>query len=150
MKNIIVFIILFLMTTYTLSSQEVNETGQITIVFENIKHSEGQIIASLHNIEQEKGFPAKDYTKVFKWLAVEIIDNTATIIFNELPAGYYALSVFHDEDFNDKLNTNSLGIPTEGFGFSNNSSTFFGPPGFEKAKIELNLEQINIIIKMKY
>jgi hypothetical protein len=46
-----------------------------------------------------------------------------------LPApGYYAVALFHDENDDHHLNTNALGIPTEGYGFSNNPTLYFGPP----------------------
>ena len=46
------------------------------------------------------------------------------IIFAGLPPGDYAVAAFHDADGNGELGTNILGIPTEGYGFSN------GAPGF--------------------
>ena len=46
--------------------------------------------------------------------------------------GKYAFRFFHDENSNGKLGTNWLGIPNEGFGFSNNAKGTFGPPAFEK------------------
>jgi len=41
--------------------------------------------------------------------------------------GKYAVSVFHDENSNGKLDTNFLGIPREGVGASNNAKGHFGP-----------------------
>ncbi len=60
------------------------------------------------------------------------------IIFREIPSGIYAISVVHDEDNNGELNTNFFGIPTELIGFSNNASSRFGPPSFEKAAFDLS------------
>ena len=37
-----------------------------------------------------------------------------------LPAGNYAVQVMHDENENNKLDTNFMGMPIEGYGFSNN------------------------------
>ena len=56
--------------------------------------------------------------------------------FSDVPAGRYALSVFHDENSNRKLDT-VVGIPKEGFGFSRNPVIRFGPPHFDKVSIEL-------------
>ena len=46
----------------------------------------------------------------------------------ELPAGEYAISLFHDVDGNGKLKTNLVGMPREPYGFSNNAKGKFGPP----------------------
>ena len=50
----------------------------------------------------------------------------------EIPPGTYAIGVYVDENENEKLDTNFLGIPKEQFGFSNNAKTF-GIPKFEAA-----------------
>jgi uncharacterized protein (DUF2141 family) len=42
------------------------------------------------------------------------------IIISDVDAGTYALSIFHDVDNDNKLSTNLLGMPNEGYGFSNN------------------------------
>lgn len=56
-------------------------------------------------------------------------------VFEHVPAGTYAISVIHDSNRNEKLDTNFLGVPKEGFGFSNDVMGTFGPPSFEKAKV---------------
>ena len=50
----------------------------------------------------------------------------------EIPTGTYAIGVYVDENENEKLDTNFLGIPKEQYGFSNNSKAF-GIPKFEAA-----------------
>ncbi len=47
------------------------------------------------------------------------------------------------------MDRNFLGIPKEGYAFSNNVFGTFGPPKFEKAKFEVK-EDIQLEIKMKY
>jgi uncharacterized protein (DUF2141 family) len=67
----------------------------------------------------------------------------------DLTPGTYALALIHDENANHKLDTNFLGIPKEGFGFSNNPRILFGPPSFEKASLELKEDQV-VTIEMRY
>ncbi len=52
---------------------------------------------------------------------------SATAIFEELPHGVYAVNLFHDENMNGKMDTNFLGVPVEGYGFS--VSVRLWPPG---------------------
>jgi uncharacterized protein (DUF2141 family) len=68
-----------------------------------------------------------------------------------LPApGYYAVALFHDENGDHHLNTNALGIPTEGYGFSNNPTLYFGPPELAKVRFFLHPGDNPIAIRMKY
>ncbi len=64
-----------------------------------------------------------------------------------LNPGTYAVAVIHDENNNGKLDTNFLGMPKEGYAFSN--STGIMPPDFEKAKFVVTAPQTSIAIKIK-
>lgn len=70
--------------------------------------------------------------------SIKIIDNSCTLIFKDLPRGSYAVRYFHDENGNDELDTNILGIPKEGFGFSNDAFGRFGPKDFEEWLFPVN------------
>ncbi|MBC6428505.1 MAG: DUF2141 domain-containing protein [Cellvibrionales bacterium] len=61
---------------------------------------------------------------------------TTQVTLHDLPPGVYAVKVFHDANSNGKLDRNILGIPLEGYGFSNNKGRF-GPPAFAKASVPL-------------
>jgi len=69
--------------------------------------------------------------------------------FEGIAQGTYAISVIHDANRNGKLDTNFFGIPREGFGFSNDAMGRFGPPSFEKAKLELRNSQ-SVTITTRY
>lgn len=60
-----------------------------------------------------------------------------TIIIENVKPGNYAITTFHDENDNEKLDTNFVGIPNEPYGFSNDAKGSFGPPSFEKAKVKI-------------
>jgi uncharacterized protein (DUF2141 family) len=67
----------------------------------------------------------------------------------DMPPGAYALSVVHDENGNGRLDTR-LGIPREGFGFSNNPRIWFGPPSFESARFPFPPNGAALSVTMKY
>jgi uncharacterized protein (DUF2141 family) len=56
--------------------------------------------------------------------------------FLDIPAGTYTLVIVHDENMSSKLDTNWLGIPTEGYGFSNDAKVMLGPPSFSYMNTE--------------
>ena len=77
--------------------------------------------------------------------------DSITVVFENLKPGKYAVSVLHDANKNKDLDKNKLGIPKEGFGFSNNVIGAMGPPSFKRALIDLTPEMnLDIDIKMKY
>jgi uncharacterized protein (DUF2141 family) len=78
-----------------------------------------------------------------------IKDNRCLFSFANLKPGKYALRYFHDENLNGKMETNFVGKPTEGYGFSNNVIGKFGPPPFDKWLFEIN-EDKKIILKPTY
>jgi uncharacterized protein (DUF2141 family) len=66
-----------------------------------------------------------------------IANQTCEVVFENIPKGIYAISIFHDENDNGKMDTNFMGIPKEDYGCSNNASGFMGPPKWKDAKFEL-------------
>ncbi|MCP4088374.1 MAG: DUF2141 domain-containing protein [Gammaproteobacteria bacterium] len=77
-------------------------------------------------------------------------DETIRAHFKSVPAGWFVIAVLHDADSNKEMATNALGIPKEGYGFSNNPKSYFGPPDFDKAAIYLEpdeTKQVLIVIK---
>lgn len=62
-----------------------------------------------------------------------IADGQAICRFRPPRAGRYAIAFMHDQNGNGRMDFNLLGIPTEGFGFSNNARALLGPPDFAEA-----------------
>ncbi len=67
-----------------------------------------------------------------------------------VPAGVYAVSVFHDEANTGKVETNFLGIPRSGLGASNNPRSRFGPPSFNDAAFRLDARDSQVTVRMVY
>jgi len=64
----------------------------------------------------------------------------SVLVYRNLPAGAYGVSVFHDENGNMKLDTNPAGIPIERFGFSRDARGTMGPPAFADAVVDLQAD----------
>jgi uncharacterized protein (DUF2141 family) len=63
--------------------------------------------------------------------------------------GRYALTIFHDENANHRLDT-LLAIPREGFGFSRNPRIRFGPPRFNQVAIDLGPAVVRQSVRIQY
>ena len=74
---------------------------------------------------------------VFATEVTAINDGRAVAVFDNVPAGPFAVSVFHDTDGDRELDSGALGIPSEAYGFSAGARKTFGPPKFDEARLEL-------------
>ena len=107
------------------------ETVKVTI--EHNPSRKGNILISVFNDPGE--FP--DKKSISRKIIPSELDGSSTIEL-ELAQGDYAISVFLDENRNNKLDTNILGIPKELFGFSNNPRILTGPPSFQESEITID------------
>ena len=121
------------------------QTGTIIVEISGIHGTEGQISIGLYT--SEEGFPETE--KSYKGIIAKVTGEKAVAAFEEVPAGTYAIAVFHDTNSNGKLNKNFLGIPKEGYAFSNNVFGTFGPPDFEDVSFKLDGNK-TVKIKMGY
>ncbi|EDM44683.1 hypothetical protein SCB49_13965 [unidentified eubacterium SCB49] len=78
----------------------------------------------------------------------EITNNSATVTFNDIPEGVYAISVFHDENDNKKFDMILGMLPKEDYVNSNYAEGTFGPPQWEDAKFVLKDKPLAITLKM--
>ena len=80
---------------------------------------------------------------------VEIEEGKISVTFKDIPSGNYAISYIHDENSNDEMDTGMMGIPKEGYGFSNDARGFMGPPSIEDQIFEL-ATNTRMTLKTKY
>jgi len=67
----------------------------------------------------------------------KIAGGHALVLLDSLPAGDYAIALYHDRNGNGKLDRGFLGRPLEPYGFSNNVRKTTGRPSFEEARFTL-------------
>ncbi|MEO6075173.1 MAG: DUF2141 domain-containing protein [Dokdonella sp.] len=68
--------------------------------------------------------------------------------FTDLPAGKVAVMAMHDENGNGKLDSNFMGMPTEGYGFSNNPKVM-RKAHFDEAAVEVGETPTTITLKLR-
>jgi len=138
--------ILFLFTIISpLFPQQFN-TGSLTIKFTGLRNETGFMAIGINR--SDKGWPRKPDLE-FKWEKRDVKGGVFIAVLEELPFGTYAISVLDDENSNSEMDM-ILGIPKEGYGFSNNPDTKLKMPSFETCSFRLNNSQKEIIIELKY
>lgn len=119
--------------------------ADLTVVVHGLENSDGKVFVGL--FDAPEGFPKTEYA--FTGKAVEIDAAAAHCTFDGLKDGSYAVAVFHDENGNGKFDRNFIGMPKEGYGFSNHARASFGPPSFAQARFALEGNR-TITIEMAY
>lgn len=126
MLKIITTIALFICSL--LSAQNVN----LTVSVSGLKSDDGVLKVGLYNSEGT-------FLKIpYKSIPSQIKDNVATVVFEGIPKGEYAISSYQDENSNGKLDRNEMGIPSEAVACSNNAKGYMGPPKYQDAKFNID------------
>ena len=124
---------IFLLTLPTAPrADDASKVSGIKVVVTGMRNDNGKLGCSLFN--GPDGFP-RDGSKVFRreW-APSIKNGRGECFFSGLPAGDYAVTIFHDENGNGKFDMNWMGMPLEGYGFSNNVKPMLKAPNFDECK----------------
>ncbi|SNY95247.1 DUF2141 domain-containing protein [Flagellimonas pacifica] len=106
----------------------------ISVKVHNVPSQEGKINVAVY--DSDKTF--LKFEGVVKTSSAEAEKGMVTLRIENIPAGEYALAVFHDENANDKLDTNWLGIPKEKVAFSKAKMHTFGPPKYKECVFSID------------
>jgi len=112
-------------TLDTLSTLVINLSG--------MQNTNGKVNFALYNSSSSFNDPNQALAELF----LECTGANMTITLDSIVPGYYAFAIFHDENDNQEIDQNWLGIPTEGFAFSNNAMGSFGPPNWTQSKFNI-------------
>jgi len=140
--NTLAKILVFLLINQTVLNAQDLKGQNITVNIENLDSNTGHIYIALYNTETS--FLSEGYKSNIS----TIKNNSCTVIFKDVPKGIYAISFFHDENENKKMDTNFLGIPSEDYGCSNNATGFMGPPKWDDAKFVVKNESLTQTITL--
>ena len=120
--------------------------AEIVVEIEGLRSRKGVVRIGLY--DREAAFPKKQGQVMHG--AVTLGDGPASYVFHELAPGTYAISLYHDENTNDKFDFTWLGMPDEGYGFSNGARARFSAPSFTDAAIVVGPGGKSISIKLSY
>jgi uncharacterized protein (DUF2141 family) len=76
--------------------------------------------------------------------------STTTACFWLPQPGFYAVAVYHDANADSDFNRNLVGLPTEGFGFSNDAPTPTGLPPFQAVRFRVMAGETVLRVKLRY
>lgn len=129
-----------------LSFKSVNYNIELAVI--ETRNMQGQIALGIykddHGFQNSKSYLNKRFPKT------EMVNGKLVVKFH-LEPGTYAIALLDDENMDAKMDYNFIGIPKEGFGFSNYYHTGFTKPHFDKFKFEVKDNSVKKIeIKVRY
>lgn len=114
---------------------------------ENVREARGLIAVTLYADDPRRFLARRGSLYVGRVAAVASL----TRVCIHLPeTGVYALAVYHDEDGNRRFNRNALGMPAEGYGFSNNAPALFGLPSFRSVRLSVPRTGQSTRVRLRY
>ncbi len=119
--------------------------GTLRVSIENVKKGQGKIMLAVY--AEAEHFLSE---VTFRSIQHEVSESgVVRLEIDDLPYGTYAISLYHDENNNGKMDANFIKIPKEPYGFSNNARGMFGPPKFKDAQFSFDNTSTEIRIEIK-
>jgi len=145
MRKLVVVTILLLAFAGIVQAKSL--TGSITVEMAGFRSDNGRASVVLYN--SPEAFPQKA-DKSVKIIRSSIKDKKAKAVFDNIPYGTYAFVVLHDENANGKMDYSALGMPQEGYAFSNNARGMLGPPDYKDAAFKTDKPSVSLSINVGY
>jgi uncharacterized protein (DUF2141 family) len=114
---------------------------------ENVRSAQGLIAVTLYADDSRRFLARRGALYVGRAPARA---GTTRICIHLPSTGVWGLAVYHDADANRSFNRNSLGLPAEGFGFSNNAPAIFGLPSFRRVRMSVPRNNMQTRVRLRY
>ena len=119
--------------------------ADLEIKIKGLRSDKGLLRLAIFDLPNE--FPRGDQIRS---LNIQAKSGNLIAVFKGMAPGIYALAIHHDENKNKEMDTNFVGLPEEGYGFSNDAKVFFGPPYFEAASFIVGNDYKKISLNIIY
>ena len=120
--------------------------GRLAVSVSGVRSDSGAVRCGLYS--SPNGF--RQPGAQFRGAVAPIRNGQATCVFGGLPAGNYAVAVFHAEQNETQMETGAFGKPKQGYGFSRNPFSGFGPPDFSSAAFDYKGGNMNLPVQLHY
>lgn len=119
-------------------------TAPLTVTITDVRRAEGEVFVAVESTEAGWNFKAESVAQT----RLPATKGRMRHVFEGLPPGRYAVMVIHDENRNGRLDSNFLGLPSEGYGFSRNPRVM-RRARFEEAAFELPTGGTGVEIELR-
>lgn len=118
--------------------------GEVAVRVQGVRNDQGSVVVGVCTEEVFIGG-----TCAFR-ATVPAQAGAVTVTVPDVPPGTYAVRVYHDENGNERIDRNFLGVPLEGFGFSNDAPVRMAPPSFKDAAVTVGAGRLETTLTLRY
>ena len=130
----------------TLAQARDDGSSSLRVEVSSFRNAKGTLNCRLFT--EAASFPDGDGARTVR---AAISGAQATCVFDDLPTGIYAVAVVHDENGNGRLDKNFLGLPTEGYGVSNNRTYAASSPKWDESRFNVSSrEPVVLRVSLRY
>ena len=120
--------------------------ARIIVTIDGLQSAQGNVFVGLYASPNK--FLQGNQSDAFK--KVPASTGPITVAFDNLPPGTYAVGAYHDENGNDHLDTNLVGLPVEGYALSNGVRAVFSKPNFYEAAFTVGAGDKPVALHIRY
>ncbi len=120
--------------------------ARIIVTIEGLHSAQGNVFVGLYASAAK--FLQGNQTDAVRKVRASL--SPITVIFDNLPPGTYAVGAFHDENGNDHLDTDMLGLPVEGYALSNGIRAVLSKPDFYQAAFTVGAGDKPVALHIRY
>lgn len=113
----------------------------------NVRASDGLIAVTLYPDERSRFLARRGSLYVGR---VPARRGTTRVCIHLPSTGIWALAVYHDADGNRSFNRGRLGMPAEGYGFSNDAPALVGLPAFRRVRLSVPRNNMSTSVTLRY
>jgi uncharacterized protein (DUF2141 family) len=119
--------------------------GTLKVVVDGCPSDRG--VARIALVNSAEGY--NNSAKAFMSVKVPVSKGKAVHDFKDVPFGEYAVTAYHDENDNNRLDKGVFGKPTEAYGFSNNARGLLGRPDYKKTAFVFNKPGMIVMVHVE-
>jgi len=120
---------------------------RVSLTVQGVRSDKGNVAAVVFGDDQKRYLKENGELETVRDPA---IPGTTTLCFWLPRAGDYALFVYHDANANGEVDTGLLGMPKEGFGFSNNVRPHLSAPSFRSTHFTAAPGETDLSVTLHY
>lgn len=141
MQQVLIALALLVTSLLTAQTGKIEQNGYkaIEVSVTNVTSEKGTVEFALYTKDSFFKEPLESKSAV-------INGKISTVIFENVPAGTYAIVCYHDINENKRMDFEMNGMPLEDYGATNNVMEM-GPPTFENAKFQHGASESKLEIK---
>jgi uncharacterized protein (DUF2141 family) len=129
----------------TSSSQNV-----LHVQLEGFRSNNGKAHCTLFGSQSPDAFPRDTKRALKEAETTSIKSSNAIVDFTGIAPGKYAIVCYHDENSNGKFDMNMIGMPKEGYCFSNSVKPIFSAPNFDECSFDYKGGEQSVSTTMIY